>query len=678
MSKSWLPERSKWAIQLERLALYLERPVNQLIGNKQLNPFYHTGAIAFFLLSVIAATGFYIFLFYQYGFDASYNAVVTRIEAPFIARIARAIHRYASGALVITTFLHAFRMLFMERFRGPRMLAWITGVVMTFVLWLDGIAGYWLAWDVRSQLINDQFMNFLAFVDEQWLIGYRLWLLQGEQSGESWPIFLVVFGLHIGLFLLVVGFFVLHVRHLKRVRFFPEVAWVAGAAVVLVLVSVIFPTGILPQADLYRQIGEVRLDPIFLYYLPLNETPWANYLWAFMWLATAVALTLPWLTRRLRQERPLVRVIEEKCTGCTKCANDCPYGAIEMVERDDNSRFQLLAIADPSKCVGCGICVGSCDDFFAITLGDADPEEIGKDIQTRLVTRQAKDNDKPIKVIFTCQRHGTQSAAPFMPSFEQDDYSVDVVALPCTGAIQPSLLPLALAHGASEVQVVGCPPYDCINREGNIWEEQRVLHERVPRLRKRHDHDPITAAWLSPDTFSKAISLTPIPVADEEDQEGRPDYLTTRAMFEWLTWQNLAVGAVLLGVVLIAQIWFTGLRFTPPINDPAVVEVIFIDPSADVTLSESLYTERIELILEIDREVVWTRGLSGENLLFDAPRLQAEVGTDSGQHEIKLWWQDPDAGLPIILLWRTVDLQDGDVVLLHNQRGKTAVRTDVE
>lgn len=105
---TWLPQSAPWAHLLERIALAVERPVNRLVGSLQFNPFYHTGTIAFFLLLIVGLTGVYLFMFFQYGYDLSYNAVA-RIEGQFIGRTMRAIHRYASGALVITTLLHAYR-----------------------------------------------------------------------------------------------------------------------------------------------------------------------------------------------------------------------------------------------------------------------------------------------------------------------------------------------------------------------------------------------------------------------------------------------------------------------------------------------------------------------------------------------------------------------------------------
>ena len=178
----WRRKQSGWAHALERVALAVEKPVNKLIGNNRLNPFYHTGPIAIFLLMVVAGTGTYLFLFFHYGFNESYEAVVL-FNQQFIARTMRAAHRYASGALVITTLFHAYRILFMERFRGSRWLAWVTGIVLTAVIWLAGVTGYWLIWDVRAQLINDSFINFLQRFTP-WAAAYAAKLVRSGANGR--------------------------------------------------------------------------------------------------------------------------------------------------------------------------------------------------------------------------------------------------------------------------------------------------------------------------------------------------------------------------------------------------------------------------------------------------------------------------------------------------------------
>jgi uncharacterized Fe-S center protein len=56
--------------------------------------------------------------------------------------------------------------------------------------------------------------------------------------------------------------------------------------------------------------------------------------------------------------------------------NDCPFDAISLVARTDGKAFPSQASVDPAKCVGCGVCNGSCDSA-GIGLGwfNSLPEE---------------------------------------------------------------------------------------------------------------------------------------------------------------------------------------------------------------------------------------------------------------------------------------------------------------
>jgi ferredoxin len=54
-----------------------------------------------------------------------------------------------------------------------------------------------------------------------------------------------------------------------------------------------------------------------------------------------------------------IKIILEKCTGCTLCVRICPFGAIKV----ENKK----AVIDLSKCNLCGACVDSCK-FAAIVL----------------------------------------------------------------------------------------------------------------------------------------------------------------------------------------------------------------------------------------------------------------------------------------------------------------------
>jgi len=57
-----------------------------------------------------------------------------------------------------------------------------------------------------------------------------------------------------------------------------------------------------------------------------------------------------------------IKILLDKCTGCTLCVRTCPFGAIHMADRK--------AVIDMAKCTLCGSCVAACK-FSAIELEKA-------------------------------------------------------------------------------------------------------------------------------------------------------------------------------------------------------------------------------------------------------------------------------------------------------------------
>ena len=149
---------------LERASAKAERPVRSVVRSNRLNPLPHAGTISVFLFGVVIVTGVYITLFFQFGFTASHRSVEKLADHP-IQSVVRTIHRYSSGALVLTTLVHAWRVFVAGRFRGPRRWRWTSGVAALLVVWLAGVTGYWLAWDERAQALNEATTSVLGGLD---------------------------------------------------------------------------------------------------------------------------------------------------------------------------------------------------------------------------------------------------------------------------------------------------------------------------------------------------------------------------------------------------------------------------------------------------------------------------------------------------------------------------------
>ncbi|MGF1505231.1 MAG: hydrogenase iron-sulfur subunit [Anaerolineae bacterium] len=462
---------------LERISLVLETPVARLAGDARFNPLYHTGTISVFLLVIVLVTGIYLTMFYQFGFEASYEAV-SRIEANFVGRLMRALHRYASIAVVFTALLHGWRMLFQDRFRGPRWLAWLSGVVMAGFVWAAGVTGYWLISDQRTELLNQLLIDAIA--GTPW--GFRF-VLNRMVLSEGSAFMLIMISLHLGLSAVIGGLLWLHLKRLSRAKVFPPQYWMAVIGGLLLIVALLVPVGMLPrQAGLSG--GTIRLDVFYLFFLPAPGPILIGLL-----VVLGLSAVIPWILIRPRLDP--VEVHAADCTGCTLCAADCPYNAITMHARDDDTQYHYIAVIDPTMCVSCGVCVGSCAPK-AISMGDQPNEPLWQQATTGVAEQT---------VVFACERHTSHGARNFSAE------GVTIVPVTCVGMVQPDLTAAAWHAGAAEVRVIGCPPEDCTNREGNLWLEERLNRERKPQPRRRHaDLPPVKTTWLPPNDFRRALT----------------------------------------------------------------------------------------------------------------------------------------------------------------------------
>ena len=249
---------------LERFSLALEKPISKLVRDGHFNPLYHTGTITVFLLFIILGTGIYLTMFYQFGFESSYDSI-SRIEANFVGRIVRAIHKYASGAAVIFALLHGWRTFFQDRFRGPRWLAWLSGVLMAVLVWLIGITGYWLIWDQRAGVLNQTLINLLknSQLGTAFLVDY----LVSEAAGTGWIFLVLVITAHLGLSAVVGLFFWLHIKRLSRAKWLPPRYWMVVVAALLIVSSVLIPVGMLAPNNPARLPETITLDLFYLFYL---------------------------------------------------------------------------------------------------------------------------------------------------------------------------------------------------------------------------------------------------------------------------------------------------------------------------------------------------------------------------------------------------------------------------
>jgi coenzyme F420-reducing hydrogenase delta subunit/Pyruvate/2-oxoacid:ferredoxin oxidoreductase delta subunit len=465
-----------------RLLAWVDALGNRWFGSAA-NPLYQSGTIVVLLYLVLLVTGLWLTLFYRVG--SPWESVARITADPWMGNWVRGLHRFASDAAIVATAVHAARMFVQARNSGPRTLAWISGCVLLALTFLCGWTGYVMVWDTFGEWLareGARIVDVLPIVSEPISRAFS-----GESPVPSVFFFLNLFA-HIGLPLGMGVVFWLHIKRLNRSAFLPPktVRW----AVVLALTSLAFvqPLDIAPKADPFVRPAAVPVDVFFGFWLPLAEHAGPLAALAVFTAAGGVLLLVPRLAARRGADRPVPSVVDESiCVGCVQCSIDCPYGAIEMLPRV-HPRSDQVARVDPSLCVSCGICAGSC-----APMGVGPPGRTGRDQIAEVHAFMADRCRQPGGIVAIVCAHGAGAAG----GHELAATGAAIYPVTCAGNLHTSVIEILLRAGAGGVIVVSCPPRDCRHREGPVWLVERVYHGREAELQERVDRRRIRIVYAN-------------------------------------------------------------------------------------------------------------------------------------------------------------------------------------
>lgn len=285
---------------LQWLFLRVEALFNAAFG-AALNPLYHLGAISFFLFWVIAASGLYLYAFFETGVADAYASVESITHTQwYLGGILRSVHRYASDAFVLTMLLHMVRYFAFDRFRGFRWFSWITGVVLIWLVYVSGINGYMLPWDRLAQYVIVSAFEWL-----DWLPSFSGTLMRNfiYPSSVNDRFFSLLAFMHIGIPLLVLLLMWVHVQRVPKAATTPPRPMTAGLLVTLLAMALFVPVHSQGgPTDLGSAVARVQLDWFYLPVFPLLNTWPLGWVWGLLVGVSAVITAMPWLPPRRRRQ----------------------------------------------------------------------------------------------------------------------------------------------------------------------------------------------------------------------------------------------------------------------------------------------------------------------------------------------------------------------------------------
>ncbi|MCB1625760.1 MAG: cytochrome b N-terminal domain-containing protein, partial [Pseudomonadales bacterium] len=325
----------------------VEAVFNRAFGDK-LNPFYHLGALSFYLFWLIAGTGLYLYVFFDTSVDGAYRSVELLTHKQWYAGgVIRSVHRYASDAMVVTMFIHLARYWAFDRLRGFRAFSWITGVVLLWLVFAAGANGYMLPWDRLAQFVTQASFEWLDSLPGLGGTLVRNFMYDHSVSDRLFSLLVFV---HIGLPLATLLFMWVHVQRVPKASTQPPLPIAISVAVMLVLLALVQP--VLSQggpAQLAVAPTGLSLDWFLLALYPLVYAWQTVAVWALV-LGLSMLLTIaPWLPPRRRGD-----IAGHQLT--------MHPGAVAVAARSGETLLEAglraeLALPYECRAGGCGVCV---------------------------------------------------------------------------------------------------------------------------------------------------------------------------------------------------------------------------------------------------------------------------------------------------------------------------------
>lgn len=616
----------------ERVLTKTERYVDKGLP-RSLNPLAYTGALAGFTFIVAAVTGVLLLFWYETSVHSAHESIVAMDAQWWGAGFVRTLHRYSSDACVLFSVIHAVKVFLARKIGGARWIAWVTGVLLLGLIWLDGWLGYWLTWDERAQAIavsTAKVLDVLPIFPEPIS---RSFLTNGDVNSL---VFFAVFFAHVLLPIAIGVVIWIHLVRLRKPKFLPKRGLMIATGVILVAMSLLIPADLAAPADMAKYPDEFLIDWFYLLPLYLTDRLSGPMFWVFSLGLGFVLFSLPWTIGRKRKQPAVVN--QNNCNGCTQCFQDCPYEAITMVGID--SKANLVSLIDPNRCVSCGICIGSCDPG-AIAYPELDRPKVRDRVLNWL------KEDGPKAIAFLCaDGAGREVRFDAVTGLSKELPGYRVVGIPCAAWLHSSFAEMIAKRGGRTL-LVACEGSEPRCRLGAEIAADRVSGDREPFYRKDklsgEDFRFLQIEGGSlPQLKREAANFLDMDESPTGEAASGSQKLVVRVL----------IAAMLILVLGGATVMFSRLGYVAPTMPPSMLIVSFKlagqDKSAggDVDtelghmkgMKDRVALEPVRVRIVIDGQVVHEQSYAPRGIHDNSASVGAvELPMETGRHRVQVW-----------------------------------------
>jgi len=137
--------RQRMMVVLNDVFLHLH-PARLPVSGLKLKYTWCMGGLSFFIFLVLTVTGILLMFYYRPTVEYAYGDMVDLGEQVPLG-IMREIHRWGAHLMVISVWLHMFRVFMTGAYKPPREFNWVVGVILLVLTMLLSFTGYLLPWD---------------------------------------------------------------------------------------------------------------------------------------------------------------------------------------------------------------------------------------------------------------------------------------------------------------------------------------------------------------------------------------------------------------------------------------------------------------------------------------------------------------------------------------------------